>query len=245
MTLDGKLATIHLSVVPPIAKVLFGRPGEPPLPVDPRNPISLSKGTWAFTAQASGYQTSSVLVTVADGEQRSVEIKLVRTEKPKEASNIDPLSGWENRELWVPENGSFVRQGGGFALFGRRPIAGTITFTAALRKGRRMQWVLLFADKDYILCELDRKYLTRYEFRDGKRSKLAQVPLEVDISQPVIIQILIQSDSLRQLYKSSEQGKWQEVDVWNQSARNFADARFGFLLPGKDTVVLTKFTYAP
>jgi len=24
-----------------------------------------------------------------------------------------------------------------------------------------------------------------------------------------------------------------------------ADARFGFLLPGKDTLVLTKFTYAP
>jgi hypothetical protein len=96
-----------------------------------------------------------------------------------------------------------------------------------------MQWVLLFADKDYILCELDRKYLTRYEFRDGKRSKLAQVPFEVDISQPVIIEISIQSDSLRQRYKSSEQGKWQQVDVWNQSTRNFADARFGFLLPGK------------
>jgi len=245
MTPDGKPATIRLSVVPAIAKVLFGRPGEAPLPVDPRNPISLSEGTWAFTAQASGYQTSSVLVTVADGEQRALEIKLVRTEKPKEASSIDPLSGWENPELWIPENGSFVRQGGGFALFGRRPIAGTITFTAALRKGRRMQWVLLFADKDYILCELDRKYLTRYEFRDGKRSKLAQVPLEVDISEPVTIQILIQSDSLRQLYKSSEHGKWQEVDVWNQSARNLADARFGFLLPGKDTLVLTKFTYAP
>jgi hypothetical protein len=56
-------------VVPAIAKVLFGRPGEPPLRVDPRNPISLSKGTWAFTAQASGYQTSTVFVTVADGEQ--------------------------------------------------------------------------------------------------------------------------------------------------------------------------------
>ncbi len=241
MVPESRPATVNLNVVPPEAKVSFGHPGEPLQAVDARKPISVAKGTWAFSATADGYTPLSTTVTVGDGERKDLQLKLVRkaVEKP------DMLTGWQHRETWTREGTGYVHEGGGFVLFDPAPLTGSITFSVTLRKTKRLRWTYPFRnDQNYFEFELGRNSFSRYRIDNGKRTRVEHLKIEADPEKPVFIQILLKPDNVRHLY-STDGNHWREIDNWNHHGEAFDNGRFGFVLQDKETIVLSRFTYAP
>lgn len=183
-------------------------------------------------------------------------------EVPKPATPVSASSGmehFENLNKWTKNGNWYVREGGDFALYGN-PHPGRIGFSVKTRRrflaigSPRIRWVISFADtKNYVLLEMDSKFLYKSEFIDGRKSDVQKVPHKVSWA-PEFIQLALEVTESRLIHRYWDGHSWTVFDDWNHESlhaqgatnpRNFADGKFGFYLPDTERIEVSNFTFYP
>jgi len=237
VAMETAIGTLRLNVIPAAAQVTLSRAGEArPRPVREAT-LNLMEGSYTLTAQAPGYAPRSVTVQVTGGETKTVDLELSRQEELA-------MMQWEEPQEWNRDGEWFVRKGGNFVLFKPTPAAGRFVFTAMLRKGRRLQWVINQSDeRNYILFQMDRKHFYRSEVRNGELTPQLKVAHGVEKKGYYTVQVVVTPTSiLHELYDGT---KWIPLDAWREAGRDFTNGKFGFYIPGNDEVALTNFAFSP
>ena len=235
--LEAALAVLHLSLAPADSQVTISRAGEAQARPVTETTLNLPEGTYTLVARAANYGSRTETVRLSSAETRNVDLHLTRETKTG-------MSDWENPESWARDGNWYVRRGGNLALFKVTPTAGRVVFTAALRKGRRLQWVVGSTDdRNYILYQMDKKFFYRNEVRNGVLNELLKTPLKLEQKAYATIQIRISPTSVvHQVYDGKS---WIALDSWTEVTHNFAAGRFGFFVPGGDEVAVSNFAFYP
>jgi serine/threonine-protein kinase len=237
--LEKALSTLVLHVTPPGARVTINRSGETPKPVT-ESTISVPDGSYTLTGRASNYAERSVTISISAGETKSVDLVLPKMDAPKPLG----MSDWDEPAAWIEERGWFVHKGGNFVGFKPPQVVGTLVFVIDLRKGKRLQWVARYSDpKNYLLFQMDKKVFYRVQVVDGKETVLEKKPYPTQKQSTYRIAVDISAGAIvNKLYDGS---KWMVLDNWEESGRSFSRGKFGFMLPGSDSVAISDFSFSP
>jgi hypothetical protein len=230
--LQPVVGEIKITFQPPDATVTLARPGEQPIKVTSGNALSLPPGTYILTAHTTQSAPRTSMVQVAAGESRSLDLSLTP----------GGMGDWELPAAWRYEGDWYIRKGGNFILYKTVPTSGTFTFNAALRKGKRLQWVLNYVDdKNYELFQMDENYFYRSQVRAGQETEAVKVPFKSEKKQVHTFQIRISPTQV--VHEILEKGKWTIVDSWSQPGVNLAAGKFGFYIPSNDEISLANFSH--
>jgi hypothetical protein len=230
---------LRITVNPPDARITLARAGEAARQVTAGSPLTLPDGAYTITARAPNFAERSTTVNVVAGETKPVEIVLTRNEV-KTAGMAD----WDDPNGWQHENDWYVRKGGDFVGFKPAQTTGSLTFTAHLRKGRRLQWIVGRTDpQNYLLLQIDDKSFYRINVVNGKRTELPRLQHPAVKQDIYTLQIEIAGN--RAVHRLFDAGKWVVLDTWEDPARNLGNGKFGLLIPGGDTVALSNFAFTP
>jgi hypothetical protein len=237
VALEAALGVLHLNLAPPDSQVTISRGGETQARAATETTLNLPEGTYTLVAKATNYSPRTVTVQLDAGETKNVDLRLSRESKAG-------MADWESPDRWVRDGNWFVRRGGNLALFKVTPTAGRMVFTAMLRRGRRLQWVVGLTDeRNYVLLQMDKKFFYRGEVRNGAAHELLKTPLKLDQKGYATIQIRISSNSL--VHEAYDGKNWIPLDFWTEVTHNFAAGKFGFLVPGGDEVAVSNFNFYP
>jgi hypothetical protein len=152
------------------------------------------------------------------------------------------MADWEEPESWKYENNWYVHKGGKFVLLRTTPVSGVVFFTGARRKGRRMQWVVHYADeKNYELFQMDDKNFYHDQVSNGKTKHLEKKTHEK--APYYSLEIAISANSIA--HRLQEEGKWTTFESYNVPGGNLTAGKFGFYLPGGDEVAISNFSFTP
>ena len=232
--LQPVVGELKITFQPPDATVTLARPGESAIKVTSGNAMSLPPGTYILTARAAQSVPRTTMVQVVAGESRNLDLTLT----PGGMGDWELPAGWRNEGDW------YVRKGGNFILYKTVPTSGTFTFNAALRKGKRLQWVLNYVDeKNYELFQMDENYFYRSQVHAGQETEAVKVPFKSEKKQVHTFQIRISPTQV--VHEILQNGKWVVVDSWSQPGVNLAAGKFGFYIPSNDEVSLANFTHYP
>ncbi len=214
--------------------------------------ISLDEGTYAVIVRNPNGSETTQTVTVTAGETRPFDLRT--------SSNSNAMEQWTGK--WTQQDQWFLCKGGGFVLYKAQHLSGTVMFTVKIPHGhifssaQRLRWVVNFVDdKNYVLYELDNKYLYRTEVVDGNKQPVQRNRHSIPSSaQFVNLNIQVSPTALLQRY-SLQDNTWHVLDNWDKSAAkptlyqgktsSFTEGQFGFLLPGSDEVELSNFSFVP
>ena len=236
--LQKALSTLTLRVTPANAQITINRAGEAPKPVT-ESTVSVPDGSYTLTARAANYVERSVTVTVAGGETIAVDLLLSKMD-----AKILGMSDWDEPAGWTEEHGWFVRKGGDFIGFKPSQLAGTMVFTIDLRKGKRLQWAAHYTDpSNYLLFQMDKKVFYRAQVLDGKETVLEKKPYPAQKQSTYTIEMDISAGTI--VHKLYDGSKWAVIDNWEDAARTFSKGKFGFMLPGTDSVAISNFSFSP
>jgi hypothetical protein len=237
---------LKISVSPSDARLTIARGNEAPRAVTAGGVLNLPDGTYTVTAHAQNYADRSASVTVVAGETKSLDLTLTVSKNEVKAPASE-MADWDDPAGWQHENQWYVRKGGNFVGFKPAQAAGSFVFTAELRKGRRLQWVVNRTDeKNYLLFQIDKKNFYRLQVVNGKETQLSRKPYTggpTGKQEVYTIQVDIANGSIvNRFYDGS---KWVVLDDWQEAGRAFGNGKFGMLLPGSDTVALSNFRFTP
>ena len=154
------------------------------------------------------------------------------------------MEGWEDPGGWIRAADWYFRRGGEFVPFRVTPTAGTFVFTVRLRHGKRLQWILRYADaRNYVLCQMDRKNFHRRLIAGGRVTELAKV--SHGLPDRAVLEATIQIDiSPSSVDHSIRKGNdWIVLDSWDDPKGGFDKGKFGFLIPGQDECGILHFTF--
>ena len=237
VALEAALGVVHLSVSPADSQVTIARVGEAQSrPVRETN-LNLPEGTYILKATAPSHAARSVTLHVAAGETKTVDLSLT-------AESKGDTSDWEKPESWSRDGNWLVRRGGGVALFRTTPTAGRFVMTLALRRGRRLQWVLNYTDdRNYVLFQTDKKTFYRSVVQNGVTKELARVPMGVDYKGYYTLQMRVAANAVT--HEVFDGKGWVTIDSWSDPGRNLASGRFGLLAPGSDEIAVSNFAFYP
>ena len=237
VALEAALGVLHLNLAPPDSQVTIARGGEAQARPVTEATLNLPEGSYTLVAKATNFSSRTVTVQLATGETKNVDLRLSRESKVG-------MGDWENPDSWARDGNWFVRRGGNLALFRVTPTAGRMVFTAMLRRGRRLQWVVALADdRNYVLFQMDKKFFYRSEVRNGVSNELLKAPLKLDQKGYATIQIKITPASVT--HEAYDGKNWVSLDSWTEASHNFAAGKFGFLVPGGDEVAVSNFSFYP
>jgi serine/threonine protein kinase len=235
--LESAQGVLHLDVSPPDAQVTIARVGDPQARAIREATLNVPEGTYILRAQAPHFSPRSVTVRVGAGESKTVDLHLAGERK-------GDTGEWEKPEGWTRDGNWAIRKGGGFVLYRAVPTAGRFVMTVALRKGRRLQWVLNHLDdRNYVLFQTDKKLFYRSVVRNGTTQELAKVPIGVAYNGYYTIQIRVAANSIQ--HEVFDGKNWVPVDSWTEPGMNLAGGKFGLLVPGGDEVGISNFTFYP
>ena len=209
--------------------------------------LELPRGTYVLSASAPGHATRSVTVQLSAGESETVELELSskgRSVPVPTAPIIGGMADWERPNEWLAKGAWLVHKGGDFVLYGITPVTGSFSFTATLLRGRRLQWVLDFADsRSYALFQWrkisswSRTSLMAINWNgQGCRSRAMSAGLDM------LLLTVSATGIATRLYDGRQ---WSVLDQWEQPGRDFTDGKFGFLIPGSDEVGIADFQFTP
>jgi hypothetical protein len=119
----------------------------------------------------------------------------------------------------------------------------TVQFTVILLKGKRIEWVAAYRDKNnYDLFQIDDTNFTRTPVDNGKHGKTVKVPhgakrdgyntFALHISPQGIIHMILRDQ------------QWKQLDDW-EPTEGVSAGKFGFHIPGKDQISLSDFRMTP
>ena len=117
-------------------------------------------------------------------------------------------------------------------------------FTAILKKGRRLEWVVHYRDeRNYFLYQLGKNFFHRIEVRNGERSTPVKLRHSLHHNEFVTVRIEVSSDSIVQ--RAEQNGRSVILDEWKHSGAEFARGRFGFHVPARDQIALREISFIP
>ena len=223
---------LHITFNPPDADVTLTGNGQPPAKIKNGTSISLPPGPYTLTARTSDGLVRSFSAQVASGESRPLDLALAP----------GGMANWEQPEGWTQEKDYFVHRGGNFVLYKTSPTSGTFSFSTALQKGHRMQWVLHYTDdKNYLLFSMDENIFYRSVVRNGQQAETAQFPHKTDKKQFRTLQIRVSGNEI--VHEIREGNSWVTLDTWSEQGTDLSAGKFGFYIPGKDQLALTNFRH--
>jgi hypothetical protein len=116
--------------------------------------------------------------------------------------------------------------------------------TLALRRVRRLQWVLNYTDdRNYVLFQTDKKTFYRSVVQNGVTKELARVPMGVDYKGYYTLQMRVAANAVT--HEVFDGKGWVTIDSWSDPGRNLASGRFGLLAPGSDEIAVSNFAFYP
>ncbi len=237
VALETAMGTLRLNLSPADTQVTLSRAGETEAHTVNETTLNLPEGSYTLMARAPHYTPHSVTVQVAAGETKAVDL-LLSQEK------VAAMAEWEKPGGWVRDGKWFVHRGGNFVLFGITPTAGRFVFTAMVRKGRRLQWVVdQTDDKNYVLFQMDKRFFYRNQVRRGVTTTLAKIPHGMDKQNFYTVQLKVTPNSI--VHEAYDGKNWVPLDTWGEAGHSFVNGRFGFLIPGSDEVALSNFDFSP
>jgi len=237
VALEKLPGTLKLSISPADAQVTIARQGETPRPVT-GTVLTLAEGAYTLSAHAANYQDRTYTASLAAGENRTLEIALV-----KAAAKGGDMTNWD-APGWKQEAGWYVAKGGDFIGFKPPATNGAFVFTVDLRHGRRAQWVAARTDaSNFILFQLDRKNFYRAQVVNGKETQLKKVSLSAQKQSTFTIEMDVDTGSIQN--KLRDGANWIVLDRWEEANRAFGGGRFGFYVPNGDEIALSNFSFTP
>jgi hypothetical protein len=240
-------AALRLEVFPAQADVTLKGSGGVTTHLHNGGPNMIPPGRYTLLVSADGFISQSQDVEFVPGENRQFALRLSPHENRVAIS--DMLAGWTDSASWTRDNNEMVHRGGGVLAYTRSPLAGTIKFTAELRKGKRLQWFITYKSQtDLCRFEADRQYLYRSRVVNGNPSQEVKKSYLGGDGKHFNVQISIAKGS------ATTRMNGQVVDVWNDSAIDFSAGKFGFIVPGRNIgslfggpaeIGLETFSFAP
>jgi hypothetical protein len=262
ITVEGALqsafGSLKIEVGPPGIEGLQVRlrhEGEPEKVVSERE-LSLPEGTYRVTGSAPGYQDDVKNATVAVGRSVTATLVLRRLERTQTQTPQPKPTGAFTMEEWAKGGGAtpslsnwtrdgevWVKRGGEFVVPPINPAAGKYFFTAIVRKGRRLEWVVNYRDdKNYDLFQMDDKNLVRTQFVNGKKKgdSVKSPPYSIKTKDWVSVMITVTPTSI--VHSVSVQQQWQVVDQWDRPGGGL-EGKFGFHVPSRDEIGVSDFRF--
>jgi len=229
VALEAATGDLKITFTPADAQVTLAKTGETATKVSNGGTLSLSAGSYTLTAKIADLTRSSA-VEVTAGQSRNLDLSLAPS----------GMSKWDDPAAWKHEKGLFDHKGGEFVMYGVSPTSGTFIFSATLRKGHRLQWVLNCTDaNNYVLFQMDENNFYRTVVRNGEKGDETKIPHKSDKKSFQTIQIHVGPNEITHQIKQGE--TWEVLDRWSQSGSNLSLGKFGFLIPGNDQVALSSF----
>jgi len=226
--LEAATGAVKITFTPADAAVTLTKTGESPIKVTSGSALNLPPGTYTLSARTADNLTRTSTVEVVVGQSKVVDLPL----------GPSGMSLWDDPAGWKQDQGSFVHKGGDFVLYSASPTSGTFVFSAMLRKGHRLQWVVNYIDaQNYILFQMDENNFYRSVLHNGQKTDEAKLPFKSDKKSFHTIQIHISSTEVEHQIKNGE--SWLALDKW--SGTNLSGGKFGFYIPGSDQVALSSF----
>ncbi|MBV8051810.1 MAG: hypothetical protein JOZ80_11515, partial [Acidobacteriaceae bacterium] len=233
-SLQASTGALQINFSSADAQLILIKGGELPIKVTNGAVLNLNPGTYTLTARNGGDVIRTKSLDVVAGQFRKIDLAL------------DPagMDKWDDPSAWKQENGTYVRKGGGFVLFGAKPSAGIFSFAVSLEKGKRLQWALNFSDPaNYVRFEMDDKFFYRSIVKNGQATDEVKLPHKFQKKNLEAIQIRVLSSEIVHLIKDGE--NWSVLDRWTATGGSLAAGKFGFYLPGKDQIAIANFAYFP
>jgi hypothetical protein len=135
-----------------------------------------------------------------------------------------------------------VRKGGNYVAYQMIPVTGSFSFTAALLKGRRLQWFVAYKDpRNHAMYQMEKRQLVVKDVVNGRSTERAKIAHNLGDKQIYSVQIDISADTV--LTRVHDGSRWIVLDTWNAPGRNFSDGKFGFYIPGNDEYGLSNFKF--
>jgi hypothetical protein len=238
--------TLRITLATPGATVTLRKKGDESSPGRTLNEpeVSLPEGPYVLSASAPNHSDFREEVAIVAGQVKIVEIRLKPLPQPDRRPPVPTgLQAWTDPAGWVAEGGWLFRQGGNFVPFKMSPTAGQYHFAVFLRS-KRAQWVLnRVDDRNYLVFEIDKKNFYRRLVSNGKAGGQVKVPHGAGEAGTYVIQVEVSSQAI--VHNIQKGGKWQQLDEWRQPGRDLATGVFGFLIPGREEIGISNFSFQP
>lgn len=232
VALEAAPGELKITFTPADAQVTFTKTGESPIKATSGNALSLPAGTYTVAARTADSVVRTATLDIAAGQSRSLDLSLAPSGMAK----------WEDPTGWKQDEGSFVRKGGDFVLYGVAPTQGTFVFSAMLNKGHRLQWLINYTDaRNYDLFQIDDNNFYRTEIRNGQKMSDARIPHKGDKKSFRTVQVHVSPAEIVHQIKQGD--SWTVLDRWTEPGTNLSAGKFGFYLPGGDQISLASFGY--
>ena len=248
--IDGALeqasGTLRINVIPPDLNVAvtLHRDGEGPARTISDKTLSLSPGTYTIGASAAGYRDYAATARLDPGQSKTVSLIMELDQSQRRREPVSALEEWGKGRGWMREGPLLVRRGGKFVLAPIKPGPGTYSFTAVLKKGRRLEWVVNYRDeRNYLLYQLGKNFFHRIQVREGQRSAPVRLRHDLHRNEFVTVHIEVSGDSIVQ--RAQQNGRSVLLDEWKHSGAGFTRGRFGFHVPGRDQIALREMSFIP
>ncbi|HEY1341441.1 MAG TPA: protein kinase [Bryobacteraceae bacterium] len=240
--LEKAPGTIRFSVTPADAEVTISRAGSPPERVSIGS-IQEPEGTYTLTARrAPDYLERSSTFSIGPGEEKVITLALERA--PAQPKPVDVMSQWDNPSAWSLVDTWYVRKGGNFAGYKPAVTSGTFVFRIRLDRGRRLQWVAAWRDnQNYLLFQMDKKSFSHLRVVNGKEGPVKKSPHNLEKEATYSLQIEISDDAI--IHRFVDGSRQIVLDEWREPGAKFTAGRFGFLVPGSDTIAVKDFHFTP
>ncbi|MBI4877291.1 MAG: PEGA domain-containing protein [Acidobacteria bacterium] len=238
---------LRLNITPAGARILIKRSDEAQPRMVRETTLRLPEGIYTIAVAAAGFQDNIVTVQLVAGETKDVTLSLtaVKSAAAPAAPAAPPGGGmndWDDPKAWQQDGPWLVRKGGSFVTYKTQPARGVFEFKAARLKGRRLRYFVNYRDaRNYCLFELDGRRFYRTDVVNGKAIELAKIDHRVESENEFRLRIDIAPTSVTQYVQRS--GKWETLDTWTESGRNFTAGKFGFRIDGSDQVGLAGFSF--
>ncbi len=234
LSLEQASGTLLINVSPPVQELTLRHQGESSGTSISAGRRDIPAGNYTLTARWSSGREMSKPVQIVAGETLPVNLNLTGM----------GMEGWQNPKEWVAQGKWYVHQGSGTSLYSASPTAGTFVFTAQLRKGERLAWVLNYTDpSNYLLFEIDARTISRKEVVGGQEKDLSTSPSEIGKSEYCSVRIDVTRGSIvHQIYNGKQ---LVPVDTWKDSSRDFSRGKFGFLIAPRQKLEISNFSFSP
>ncbi len=235
--LERAVGTLQVALTPANGRLTYRHQNETENHPIEGSKVDLAEGTYLITANAPGYAERSQGVQIVAGQSQHLELQLTPLKlKPTTYG----MAEWEKTGGWRHDGDWYIRRGGDFFFYPILPGSGDLRFTASLRRGRRLQWVLNYVDpKNYLLFQIDKNNFVRYQVLGGKRTKLREIPHGLQSKDTYQLQVTLAAGKV--IHQAYENSKWMPLDEWTDVPEALRSGKFGFYLPGSDELAVSHF----
>ena len=201
--------------------------------------LPLAEGSYQVVARGSSGLSTTETALVSTTGSRTIDLRNI-------ASGMEQFerAGWTEADTW------FSRRGGGFVLYSRTASRSRISFTVRpdrsrnpFSSGPRFKWLVGYVDaRNHALVELSDEYLYRTEVVNGMRRELPRIAHRIP-QNGEFLHISVDVSNTQIVHQFNAGTGWQVLDTWARPTP--ADARFGFYLPGSESLAVSNFRYDP